>query len=355
MEWVETTGRTVEEAKDAALDQLGVDETDAEFVVVSEPKTGLFGRMRGEARVRARVRPTSPRPKRTRSRRPEQRRQGGRGPGTGNGGRGDAGRSSSGASTTVAVAESDSATGGGSEGNGAAPGPRKRRRRGSGGGSAGGGGNGKQNEARSGTAGRSRNRDSTEEDTVGEVLSLEEQGETARAFIEGLLTELGLQGAVTARVVDSDTAEVAVDGSELGVLIGPSGATLAALQELARTVVQRRTGGHSERILVDVAGYRAKRAAALQRFTSQVADEVLASGSERALEPMSASDRKVVHDAVNDIDGVSTRSEGEDPRRYIVISPDAGGPAEDAADFDDGPGDDAADDSGDEDSGEEDG
>src|SRR5437588_12589769 len=63
MEWVETTGRTVEEAKDAALDQLGVDEHDAEFDVVEEPKTGLFGRLRGEARVRARVRPTIPRPK----------------------------------------------------------------------------------------------------------------------------------------------------------------------------------------------------------------------------------------------------------------------------------------------------
>ncbi|HUI03612.1 MAG TPA: Jag N-terminal domain-containing protein, partial [Acidimicrobiales bacterium] len=68
MEWVETTGRTIDEAKDAALDQLGVDETDAEFVIVSEPKAGLFGRMRGEARVRARVRPTSPRPTRGRSR-----------------------------------------------------------------------------------------------------------------------------------------------------------------------------------------------------------------------------------------------------------------------------------------------
>src|SRR2546423_9651233 len=63
MEWVETTGKTVEEAKDAALDQLGVAEDDAEFEVVEEPKLGLFGRVRNEARVRARVRPTAPRPK----------------------------------------------------------------------------------------------------------------------------------------------------------------------------------------------------------------------------------------------------------------------------------------------------
>jgi spoIIIJ-associated protein len=63
MEWVEVTGRTIEEAKDAALDQLGVDESEAEFEIVEEPRSGLFGRLRAEARVRARVLPTAPRPK----------------------------------------------------------------------------------------------------------------------------------------------------------------------------------------------------------------------------------------------------------------------------------------------------
>src|SRR5690349_2532303 len=63
MQWVEVTGRTVEEAKEAALDQLGVDEADAEFEVLEEPRSGLFGRVRSEARVRARVRPTTPRAK----------------------------------------------------------------------------------------------------------------------------------------------------------------------------------------------------------------------------------------------------------------------------------------------------
>src|SRR6516162_6482692 len=75
MEWVETTGRTVEEAKELALDQLGVLEDDAEFDVVEEPRPGLFGRLRGEARVRARVRPTQPRPKtdrRDRKRKPKE-------------------------------------------------------------------------------------------------------------------------------------------------------------------------------------------------------------------------------------------------------------------------------------------
>ena len=114
-----------------------------------------------------------------------------------------------------------------------------------------------------------------------------------------------------------------VGGEELGLLIGPGGATLSALQEVTRTVVQRHTGGHSDRIIVDVAGYRAKRAEALAKFAPKVADEVITAGEERALEPMSPPDRKVVHDTVNEIEVVATRSEGEEPRRYVVISPTA--------------------------------
>jgi spoIIIJ-associated protein len=156
---------------------------------------------------------------------------------------------------------------------------------------------------------------------VGEVLSLEEQGESARGFIEGLIEEIGLEAAVSLRVIDTETVEVVVEGQELGVLVGRGGATLGALQELARTVVQSRTAGPTERILVDVAGYRAKRAEALQRFTTQVAEQVVASGTEQAMEPMLAPDRKIVHDTVAEIEGVETRSEGEEPRRFVVLSP----------------------------------
>jgi spoIIIJ-associated protein len=160
---------------------------------------------------------------------------------------------------------------------------------------------------------------------VGETMTLEEQGDSAREFVAGLIGELGLSAEVSSRLLDDETAEVVVEGQELGVLVGPGGATLAALQELARTFVQKRTGGQSSRIVVDVAGYRAKRIAALQRFAQQIAQEVTSAGSERALEPMSAADRKVVHDAIGEIGGLSTRSEGEEPRRYIVIAPQATG------------------------------
>ncbi len=334
MEWVETTGRTVAEAKDAALDQLGVDDADAEFVVVTEPRAGLFGRMRGEARVRARVQPTSPRPKRGRSRRPapEQRREGGgRTPSARNGPK--VATAAKGPSAEVDRTLTDSPPSkNGSSGQGP---PQRSRRRGSRGGSgrsSAGAERASTGSADSGKPGPDKQRPpqrgdrpgrpgSNEEASVGEVLSLEEQGESAREFIEGLIEEIGLEAAVSLRVIDSETVEVVVDGNELGVLVGRGGATLGALQELARTVVQSRTAGPTERILVDVAGYRAKRAEALQRFTRQVAEEVLSSGSEQALEPMLAPDRKVVHDTVAEIDGVETRSEGEEPRRYVVVSP----------------------------------
>ena len=137
---------------------------------------------------------------------------------------------------------------------------------------------------------------------MGETMTLEEQGESAREFVAGLIDELGLGR----RGVDPGRRRGDRRGGGRGpgarCAGRPRGATLAALQELARTFVQKRTGGQSSRIIVDVAGYRAKRTAALQRFAQQVADEVTASGSDRALEPMSAADRKVVHDTINEIE-----------------------------------------------------
>ena len=156
---------------------------------------------------------------------------------------------------------------------------------------------------------------------MSEDVSLAEQGEVAREFLDGLLAEFGATGTVSVNELDEETVEVAVEGEDLGLLIGPKGSTLSALQEVTRTVVQRQTGGRNGRLLVDVAAYRQKRKAALERFTKQVAEEVKASGVRRVLEPMSAADRKVVHDTVNDIDGVATTSEGEEPRRRVVIQP----------------------------------
>ena len=149
-----------------------------------------------------------------------------------------------------------------------------------------------------------------------------EQAAVAKEFVDGLLTIMGVDGATSEVVLlDEDTAELQVTGGDLGLLIGPKGATLLALQDLARTVVQRRTGARTGRLLLDVAGYRQKRKEALARFTQKVAEEVVATGAATSMEPMSSADRKIVHDTVNDIDGVTTTSEGEDPRRHVVVRP----------------------------------
>lgn len=105
-------------------------------------------------------------------------------------------------------------------------------------------------------------------------------------------------------------------------MIGPRAQTLQAIQELLRTVIHYATNSSSGRILLDVAGYREKRKVALVAFTTKVAAEVTASGERRALEPMSAADRKVIHDAIGDIEGVVSSSEGEDPNRYVVLLPE---------------------------------
>jgi spoIIIJ-associated protein len=298
VEWVETTGKTIEEAKDAALDQLGIAEDDAEFEIVEEPRTGLFGRTRGEARVRARVRPTAPRPKVDRR---GQRRRSGDGARKQNGGarRGATGEA-------AAVVEGDADAGDGGVTTATAGAPRARRTRGG--------------RGRSGAPREDRPTDDKGSDVTD--ATVEEQAEIIRGFLEGLVDAFDLEAEITEERIDDDTIELQVNGSELGLLVGPKGQTLQAIHELSRTIVQRKaTGTHHGRVRIDVAGYRQRRQEALERFARQVAADVAGSGEAKALEPMHPADRKIVHDTVNAIEGVQTTSEGEEPRRRVVISP----------------------------------
>ena len=160
-----------------------------------------------------------------------------------------------------------------------------------------------------------------EEHTVADGITLQEQAAVAKEFLEGLLDRFGLRATLDVRELDEETVELAAQGEGLGMLVGPKGATVMALQDVTRTVVQRHFPNRTDRILVDVAGYRERRVAALRRFTAEVATEVVRSGSERALEPMSAADRKVVHDTVVGIEGAVSSSQGEEPHRFVVISP----------------------------------
>jgi spoIIIJ-associated protein len=152
------------------------------------------------------------------------------------------------------------------------------------------------------------------------TVTPDEVGAAAVAFMDGLTTAFGVDGTSTLQV---DELELRVDvaGSELGLLVGPGGRTLNAIQDLARVSAQRRLGDHETRLRIDVAGYRERREAALASFARDVADQVRTTGTARSLEPMSSSDRKVVHDVLNDEDGVSSRSVGEDPDRRIIVEP----------------------------------
>lgn len=330
MEWVQTSGKTIDEAKERALDELGVDDRDAEFEVLEEPRSGLFGLTRGDAKVRARVRPTSPRPKQERGRR----RSGGGGrersrSGSGNGGgrsRSSRGGGNGGGRSRAEASDRDK------DQDRKQDDDRERGRSGSGNGGGRGGGRsrgndgGGRNRSSRNEGGRERSRDNDRpKEDKGEPMteaSVQEQAAAAEEFLSGLVEAFGLTADVSSEEVD-EAVEVRIDGNDLGLLIGPKGRTLWALQELTKTVVQRQQGGGlSTRIRVDVAGYRERRKAALERFTQDAAAAVLDSGQARALEPMGAADRKVVHDTVNDIEGVVTRSEGEDPRRRVVIAPE---------------------------------
>ena len=306
MEWVETTGRTVEEAKKLALEQLGIAESEAEFEIVSEPKIGLFGRLKEEARVRARIQPRYPRPKgdrRDRRRnRPHAAHEAAPRTADGEGEDGSAeGSPQSGDPGERPPGEAQDGEAGSTDRAGQAA--RRRRPRTS-----------------KAPIGDSAPREGTSFDQV-TTASIEEQVRLAEGFLQGLLSELGAHATITSSPLSDEVVELRIEGEGLGTLIGPKGSTLLALQELTRTVLQRQASPSDCRLVVDVNGYRRRRQEALARFAQQVAAEVKASNVKRALEPMPPSDRKVVHDAVNVVEGVATISEGEEPYRRVVLVP----------------------------------
>lgn len=144
-----------------------------------------------------------------------------------------------------------------------------------------------------------------------------EVAEVGREFVEGLLEAMGLEAEVAVSAED-DRALVEVSGPDLGVLIGRRGQTLDALQELTRTAVQRRLRARV-RLLVDVEGYRARRRASLADYAKAMARRARERGTEIELEPMNAYERKIVHDAIGEVEGASSYSEGEDPNRKVIV------------------------------------
>lgn len=154
-------------------------------------------------------------------------------------------------------------------------------------------------------------------DLAEEPASPEDIAATGKEFVSGLVEAMGLDAQVE-ESIEGDSVTVNVSGEDLGMLIGRRGQTLDALQELARTAIQRRLRSRV-RLVVDVEGYRARRRDSLADYARSIAERAKSRGTEIELEPMSSWDRKIVHDAVADIDGVSSFSEGVDPNRKVVI------------------------------------
>jgi len=346
MEWIVTTGKTVAEAVEAALDELGVDEGDIEYEVLEDSKRGFLSRLGGgsPARIKARVKPLS-REKPDRRRRSggsrdrdRERRSGGEGggeraaraprpergaadrPANERSGAGRPARTrppaepgGDGAAEEIDERPAPARTAGERSASGSGSRNRRRRKKPQGASAA----------AKAATPESSSNGEE-EEAVSGSEVSVEEQAELAEAFTRGLIERFGLAATVSARADGDDDVTVDVQGADLGLLIGPRAATVDAIQELVRTAVQRRIGGHGARLHVDVAGYRARRQEALAEFARQAAQRALESGRDQVFEPMSPVDRKIVHDIVNEIEGVATVSEGEEPRRRVVIKALAG-------------------------------
>jgi spoIIIJ-associated protein len=152
---------------------------------------------------------------------------------------------------------------------------------------------------------------------------LEREGEVAADFLEQLLDIADMDGDIDVDV-DGDRAAVAIVDSEEGRvsrrLVGPDGKVLDALQELTRLAVQAATGERS-RLMLDVAGHRAERRTALVELARRVITQVRTTGEQQAMDPMTAFERKVVHDEVAAA-GLGSDSEGVEPHRHVVVLPE---------------------------------
>ena len=291
-EWVEVKGKSVEVAVKAALEELGIrDEAGAEVKVLQPPQRGFLGIGRQDAIVR--VKPGRKQPRR--------RSRGGRKRGSSRGAR----QQRSGADTSAKASR--------------VPANKQKQTRG-----------GKTNKASRGsrpsdvgrrtTGGRAAEREvqaMADEGNAAETLG-NEQAEVIERFLSGLLEEFGLEGEVDTRF-DGRVLHADIKGEQTEALVGSKATVMQAVHELTKTVVQRKTAKNC-RLRVDIAGYGEKRRRALGIYAVQLAGQVIEEGGEVMLEPMNASDRKVVHDAVAEVEGIRSYSEGTEPRRSVVIS-----------------------------------
>ena len=277
---IEVRARTVELAIEAAMGELGVDDREQLAVeILQEPEKGFLGFGGQDAVVRVKRR--RPRRRRNEKRRSSQDNRGNNRSepsGSGNS-RGRQGRSQS--------SKND----------------------------------GNRQTSQSKGRGRDMNRqDRDEQPRVDDrpVLTIDDQAGIAAEFLEGLVAAYGLEGTVTTKV-EEDVIIADVNGDQTEALVGVRGTVRSAIHELTRTVMQR-YAQDTARLRLDIAGYAERRRQALTIYAQQLIDQLLAEGGEIMLEPMSPSDRKVIHDAAAASGSVRSYSEGEAPRRYVVLT-----------------------------------
>ena len=150
-----------------------------------------------------------------------------------------------------------------------------------------------------------------------DLALLEREGDIAADYLEALLDIADLDGDIDIDV-EGTRAAVSIVGADLSKLVGEDGATLEALQELTRLAVTRETGARS-RLMLDIGGHRARRREELSALGRSTAESVKSSGEPARLAAMTPFERKVVHDAVAEVDGVRSESEGEEPQRRVVV------------------------------------
>ena len=296
MEWIETTGTSIDEAKDLALDRLGVAEDELEIQVLTEPSSAMFGLKKTEARLRARVRPISPQIKTERNsknNRDKNRK-----------------RSNQGRKNTNNKTNSEKSQKNNNQKNSKKTSEQLDDAKNS----------SKNKDNRSEKATKVKNNPRTRKDEMEtEKMDLSTQAEITESFLAGLLEKMGLESRVTSTIED-ERLTVEAHGLNLGLAIGHQGQTVRAITELSRTIIQRKSrGSASGSMTVDIGGYRALRQSNLEKFAKAQAEAVLSDGISRALDPMGAADRRVAHNAVSDIEGVETISEGSNMDRRVVI------------------------------------
>jgi len=311
VDWVEVRGRTVEAAVEAALAELGLSSADeAKIEIVEEPNRGFLGMGSRDALVRV-----TPKPK-------QEKRQRRRKRGGGGGGKGDQGGRQQkpppeGKGRDDRSGQKNQSRQGGRDQGGRGGNDRKDSQGGRDG--RGGRTDSKNKQNRKGQDSPKAKERTMDEATTPEVeIDAEGQAAVVAEFLNGLLDSFGLEGDVSTSV-DDDLIIADVAGEQTEALIGPKGSIMQSVGELTRTVVQRKTHRRA-RLRLDVGGYQERRREALRIYTARLAEQVLDDGGEIMLEPMNPADRKTVHDAVVDIEGVSSFSEGEEPNRSVVIA-----------------------------------